>query len=279
MGDEAPLRIDQIGLTPFAHLDLGDHVPDELEIDLGDAYAGVAAGAGERQRHVRLRLPAKIDGSVVDLVRNRFSEFWILGEVGLAGNHIHRKPRHPQLLVAGGVELRQLRDRGHLTQEPQAVEAPLIDGAGGPRELRGPPHLALDLLDELADLGCRRLGLLALDADQGGLVLLKGKPDLGQSVRKQSNTDEGQRQPDIFAKQPSAHPWLLWLGRGCPGGPHSITSSARASTVVGISRPIALAVFRLMTNSNVTGCAIGRSSGLVPRRILSVYSAPFRNNS
>jgi hypothetical protein len=52
--------------------------------------------------------------------------------------------------------------------------------------------------------------------------------------------------------------------------PHSITSSARAITVAGISRPIAFAVFKLITNSNVTGWAIGRSSGLVPRKILSV---------
>ena len=52
--------------------------------------------------------------------------------------------------------------------------------------------------------------------------------------------------------------------------PHSITSSARAMTVVGISRPIALAVFRFMTNSKVTGCAKGKSAGLVPRKIPSV---------
>ena len=51
---------------------------------------------------------------------------------------------------------------------------------------------------------------------------------------------------------------------------HSITSSARAMTDAGISRPIAFAVFRLIANSNVTGCAMGRSPGLVPRKILSV---------
>src|SRR5262245_26123470 len=33
------------------------------------------------------------------------------------------------------------------------------------------------------------------------------------------------------------------------GGPHSITSSARASSVAGTSRPIALAALRLMTSS------------------------------
>jgi len=37
---------------------------------------------------------------------------------------------------------------------------------------------------------------------------------------------------------------------------HSITSSARASSVGGTSRPSALAVLRLMANSNLVGCSI-----------------------
>src|SRR5262245_18850263 len=58
---------------------------------------------------------------------------------------------------------------------------------------------------------------------------------------------------------------------------HSITSSARASSVGGTSRPSALAVVRLMTRSNLVDCSIGRSAGLVPRRILSTKSAARRN--
>jgi hypothetical protein len=61
--------------------------------------------------------------------------------------------------------------------------------------------------------------------------------------------------------------------------PHSITSSARASSVGGISRPSALAVIRLMTKSNLVGCSTGRSAGFAPRRILSTYSAARRNES
>src|SRR6185369_8549797 len=49
---------------------------------------------------------------------------------------------------------------------------------------------------------------------------------------------------------------------------HSITSSARSSSVGGTSRPSALAVVRLMTRSNLVGCSTGRSPGLAPRRIL-----------
>jgi hypothetical protein len=50
---------------------------------------------------------------------------------------------------------------------------------------------------------------------------------------------------------------------------YSITSSARTSNEGGTVRPSALAVLRLITNSNLVGCSTGRSEGLVPLRILS----------
>src|SRR5262245_23296452 len=58
---------------------------------------------------------------------------------------------------------------------------------------------------------------------------------------------------------------------------HSITSSARASSVGGTSRPSALAVNKLMTRSNLVGCSTGISAGFAPRRILSTMSATRRN--
>src|SRR5262245_47831265 len=50
---------------------------------------------------------------------------------------------------------------------------------------------------------------------------------------------------------------------------HSITSSARASSVGGTSIPSTFAVLRLIIRSNLVGCSTGISAGLVPRRILS----------
>src|SRR5262245_15392776 len=50
---------------------------------------------------------------------------------------------------------------------------------------------------------------------------------------------------------------------------HSMTSSARASSVGGMSRLSAFAVLRLMTNSNLVGCWTGRSPGLSPLRMRS----------
>jgi hypothetical protein len=49
---------------------------------------------------------------------------------------------------------------------------------------------------------------------------------------------------------------------------HSIVSSARSRSEVGIVMPSALAVLRLITNSNLVGCITGRSAGLSPLRIL-----------
>jgi len=55
------------------------------------------------------------------------------------------------------------------------------------------------------------------------------------------------------------------------GAPHSITSSARASMVGAISRPMAFAVLRLITISNFVGCSTGRSAGFAPRTILWAF--------
>src|SRR5262245_43601708 len=74
--------------------------------------------------------------------------------------------------------------------------------------------------------------------------------------------------------------------RGCPAEqrdelapPHSMTSSARASSVGGISRPMAFAVLRLIVSSNVVGCSIGKSAGLAPCKIRLAYQAPRLNKS
>jgi hypothetical protein len=47
---------------------------------------------------------------------------------------------------------------------------------------------------------------------------------------------------------------------------YSITSSAMARSVGGISIPSALAVVRLMTSSNLLGCRTLRSAGAAPLR-------------
>src|SRR5262249_53492544 len=88
-----------------------------------------------------------------------------------------------------------------------------------------------------------------------------------------------------------AHGWLPFaadsirqqFGTQMPQGGHpphhSITSSARASSVGGMVRPSALAVLRLMTNSSLVDCSTGKSAGLAPLKILSTYVAARRKLS
>ena len=50
MGDQAACRIDDINLAAFLDFDLRNHVPDELEIDLGDGDALIGARARDGRR-------------------------------------------------------------------------------------------------------------------------------------------------------------------------------------------------------------------------------------
>src|SRR6516165_10431196 len=156
---------------------------------------------------------------------------------------IHGEPRHPQLLLAGGVELGKLGNGGYLTEQPQSIKTPLLNGAGRPRQLRRPAHLVFDLLDEVANLLGGPFRLLALNADQRLGMLAVGEKDLEQAIAEQGYANDGKEQADIFPEQRPTDlaPASLLRDRREDGrraiGPcscprHSITSSARTSSSV-----------------------------------------------
>jgi hypothetical protein len=60
------------------------------------------------------------------------------------------------------------------------------------------------------------------------------------------------------------------LPDSCTAACHSMTSSARTSTVAGTLSPIALAALRLSTSRNLVGRCTGRSAGFAPFRICPV---------
>src|ERR1700737_2484930 len=72
---------------------------------------------------------------------------------------------------------------------------------------------------------------------------------------------------DMFYLTPPRHISTLPISEVTKG--YSINLSARRTKFAGISRPISFAVFRLTTSSNLLGCSIGISAGLVPRNILT----------
>src|SRR5262249_26692996 len=112
-------------------------------------------------------------------------------------------------------------------------------------------------------------------------VLAFGEPCRCQTLTEARNHGRGHRKRRAAQEPDHRHPCLLRPRRKRPCGRpaaeqgdevaafHSITSSARASSVGGTSRPSALAVFRLITNSNLVGACTGRSAGFSPLRMRS----------
>src|SRR3954451_22548224 len=100
MRDQTPVGTDHIRVALLAYFDLRNDVPDQLQIDFGHAHAGVTPRAGHRQRHVRLRLAAEINGSIVDLVSDSPGEFGIFRVVDAAVDYVHRQTGNFESLFA-----------------------------------------------------------------------------------------------------------------------------------------------------------------------------------
>src|SRR5262245_25288067 len=112
--------------------------------------------------------------------------------------------------------------------------------------------------------------IMPLEVTEVAHAFAEGFEKMGDAGVKQADLRDLARLLRADGKRPHRRP--TQNGNQLPP-PHSITSSARASTVGGIVRPSAFAVLRLMTSSNLVGCSTGRVAGLAPLRILSTYVA------
>src|SRR5262249_62377167 len=121
-----------------------------------------------------------------------------------APDDVHRQARHPELLLAGIVELDQLGDRRHLAQQPEIIEAALFDRTGRPLRRGRPAELALDLVDELLDPARRRPGLLLLNAKRRSLVFVIAEPEVQRGIDQQHEADQRDEESHIFAEEPPA---------------------------------------------------------------------------
>ncbi len=91
-----------------------------------DDDAGFRPNAGHCDRHIRLQLVDEVDRAVIDFVDHRPYEWRLFRMVGMAANDIRRFPRNAELLVSGSIELDDLVERRHLTQQANRIELPFI---------------------------------------------------------------------------------------------------------------------------------------------------------
>jgi hypothetical protein len=131
-------------------------------------------------------------------------------------------------------------------------------------------------IEALVLLGCIRVlecDGLALDVAEVAKALLQGceeNPLLLFIARVPQNSHLWNSSRFLRARDKRPHCCTAEQRDELAPSHYSITSSARASSVGGTSRPSALAVLRLMTSSNLVGCATGRSPGFSPLRMRPV---------
>ena len=101
-------------------------------------------------------------------------------------------------------------------------------------------------------------------------------PTVTGNVSVESNSEVGPLERHVRSSSDSRHRQVVsvrplransGLSASQQNVAYSISSSAMLSKSEEMVRPSALAVFMLMTSSNLVGCSTGRSAGFLPARI------------
>ena len=234
VGDQLAPAVDDVGAPGSPDPDLGNDVPDELEIDLGDRHPGLAP-TGDRKAEIRLGFLPEVHRPEVGPPRPRLIEPRVVREIGLAAHHVHREPGHSELLPAGRVELADLGHRGRLALETDELEAPLLDRRPGAHlPLARPPDLALDVPDEGLDARRGAGRLLTLERHQGGEVLVMGEIELDEAAGEQGGAHQAREEHHVLPEQAASRP------DGCrhpPSGRVSRASATGIAAILALARP------------------------------------------
>ena len=187
MGDEPAWAIQHEGMARLTDLDGRDHVPDQLQIDLGDNYADRRAVAGDRDRQVGLGPSVVADLAIPDPRRAGADDGRIGGAVSAALGSVEADPRHVEPLPPGPVDKGEADDGWHLAQQAQGIDAPPLVRLLAPGKLHQPAELIGDAVEEALDLGS---GGPRLDPEQlielVALVAI-AEPGLADAIGRQGN--------------------------------------------------------------------------------------------
>ena len=200
ISDEKPAAVDHVGFALVPDLDPRHHVPDELEIDLGDDDRAVVAARAQGDGHVGLGLLAEVHGAEPGLPALDVAEGRLLRAILTRPEVVHAQTRHGDLLVAGRIDLRNVGDFGRLSQQLEEFDAAQLDVARVELRQRGVGQLLLDAVDVRLDTRCRRESLLVLERGERCLGLLVGEIDADRAGSEQRNRDQRQDEQQILAE-------------------------------------------------------------------------------
>ena len=201
MGDQTALGVGGVRIAGLADFHLGQDLPDQLQIHIGDDDPGIAARAGHGHDHVRFRIAAEINRAEVGLARCRLDERRLGRAIGTATDDVQGQARHPDLLVTVGIDLDHVGDRRDLAQQAQGVEAPLLEVAGRRGQVGHPAELIDDAAEKSIDAagGPVRLGPQPV-LDHRSLVAI-AEPCLADAIGEQRHQHRDIQSQEIFAEQ------------------------------------------------------------------------------
>ena len=189
IGDQASLVVDHEGVTLVADTDRADHVPDELQVHVGDRHARLLADMRERDRHVGLGAAAEFDRAEPDLVGDGAHEARVVRKILAARDRVRLKA-DLELLTALPVEIGEFRDGGSQSEQPHEIVALLLRLGEAPLRARRPANLRLDVGQEFADARCGRPGLLLLHLEGRAVRLIGVEPGVHRAIDDQHQSDE-----------------------------------------------------------------------------------------
>ncbi len=206
MRDETAGAVEHKGIARLPDMDHLDHVPDQLEIDDGNRHAVDLARPGDGDGHMRLGALVQRHRAIPDAVRPGAEHRRIVAAVGAAVDDIGIDPRDVQPLDALAVHERDLDDRGHLTHQPQYVEAVPLVHAVAPRQLHRPLQLVGDVVEEGLDLTGRRARFGVEPLAQHLALVAIPKPRLARPVGEQRHDNRDEQRREILLEQQPPRP-------------------------------------------------------------------------
>ena len=201
MGDQASRPVEDEGVAGAPHLDSGDHVPDELEIDLGNGHPDDRAVARDRDGHEGFRAVVETDRPEPDSVGPRAGHRGLRGEIGAAFDPVQPDARHEQPLPAVGIDQGEALDGRHLAQQAQGVEPVPLVAFLRPRQLHRPSELVADSVDEILDLHGRQPGFGVQDVVQPGALVVVAQPCLAAAGDQQRRHDRREERAEVLPEE------------------------------------------------------------------------------
>src|SRR5262249_316143 len=96
MSNKAPVRIDNVRVSPITDPDPRHDLPNKLEIHLSNDHPIIMSSSGYCERHIWFGSINEIDWPVKGVVGERLHENGIRGIGGWGGNHMQRVPRNAE---------------------------------------------------------------------------------------------------------------------------------------------------------------------------------------